>query len=132
MANMSPKAAEVAKLNEGIKPEAKPEVKQEAKPEVKQDASLPNHFFRDNLHLFYSKSNLFRMNGIDNRVEDSFHNKIDNFRKDEKSERNEIGRMIDLLKELFKRPDESYGGGLTLDQLKQKIRDKVRRINPRF
>lgn len=84
-------------------------------------------FFIENLHLMYNKPNLLKMN-TESSYEEAFQqkqNKITNTPSDE----NTIKTMIDKLKGLFSRQE---GGSISLETLKNKIRERVKKINPRL
>jgi len=91
-------------------------------------------FFIEHLHLMYSKTNLLKMStGSASSFEDAFiHKKNKEIRGNITSEELDIQIMIDKLKRLFSL-SLSYkeGGGMSLDKLKNKIREKVKQIKPR-
>ncbi len=92
-------------------------------------------FFMEYLHLMYNKPNLLRMNG--NEVSPypfamEYKERRLTMQKDEKAdptvEKKQIENMIYLLERMFRR---FQGGGVSLEQLKERIRDKVSMIQPR-
>ncbi len=84
-------------------------------------------FFIQNLHLMYNKPNLLKMN-TEASFEEAFQQKMNKLLNGTMtSEEIVIKNMIDKLKVLF----SWQNGGMTLDLLKNKIRDRVKHIKPR-
>lgn len=88
-------------------------------------------YFMEHLHLMFNKPNLLRMRGIDGQpFVDAYEFKTMNH---EMLDKKEIEVLIERLRQLFK----SFSGGtskyssITLEQLKDKIRKKVKEIIPR-
>ena len=86
-------------------------------------------FFIEHLHLMYNKPNLLKMSK-ESSFEEAFRQKK-NILTDNSitSEEFDIQIMLDKLKILF---EIKKGGGLSLESLKKKIRDKVSKIKPRL
>lgn len=96
--------------------------------------TINSMFFIENLHLMYSKTNLLKMSTASvSSFEDAFlHKKNNTIKGNVTSEALDIQMMIDKLKMLFSL-SLSYkeGGGISLDKLKNKIREKIQQIKPR-
>jgi hypothetical protein len=96
--------------------------------------------FMTNLHVMYSRTNLLKMNSEKllegSSFEISFLQKKENLKRSLKkdntktSEQIDIDDMIEKLKALFSFAQK--GGGMTLDTLKEKIRERISQINPRY
>lgn len=87
-------------------------------------------YFIDHLHLLYNKPNLIRMNGQEgSSFKDAFKHKSIRENLNEK----EIETIIERLRQMFQEcaGQEVYGGGRSLKQLKDFIREKVKKIEPR-
>jgi len=86
-------------------------------------------FFIEHLHLMYNKPNLLHMN-TESSFEEAFVEKKNKMTPGTVStvERT-IQSLIDKLKILFAR---QTGGGISLETLKHRIRDKISQIKPRL
>lgn len=103
-------------------------------------ASVDPMIFMTNLHVMYSRTNLLKMNSDKllegTSFETAFLQKKENLKRSLKkentktSEELEIEDMIEKLKALFSFAQK--GGGMTLDTLKEKIRERIYKINPRY
>ena len=97
---------------------------------------LSQLFFIEHLHLMYNKSNLLKINSENlmrgSSIEKAMIQKKNRETKGTKtSEDIEIEDMIYKLKEFFAVSLAQKGGGLSLDKLKDKIREKIYQIKPR-
>jgi hypothetical protein len=83
-----------------------------------------DHYFIENLHLMFNKPNLIRNKSINGHpLVIAFKNKV---KPNQEEEVQLVELMLDLLHGLFK---EMKGGGITLEQLKEMIREKVKHIH---
>ena len=119
---------------QAVKPEVKSEVKPDVNPEVKPETATPVYkqidalFFVDHLHLMFSKSALISM-ANEASFEEAFDQKQNQIKPNPSPGFTlEIESMIRKLKTLFTR---QTGGGMTLEKLKQKLREKIQKIKPR-
>jgi hypothetical protein len=109
-------------------------------PSTGDKASVDPMIFMTNLHVMYSRTNLLKMNSEKllegSTYETAFLQKKENLKRrlnieDAKtSEEIEIEEMIEKLKALFTFAQK--GGGMTLDTLKEKIRERISQITPRY
>lgn len=96
--------------------------------------TINSMFFIENLHLMYSKTNLLKMSTASvSSFEDAFlHKKNKEIKGTIASEELDIQIMIDKLKMLFSLSlSYKQGGGMSLNNLKNKIREKIHQIKPR-
>jgi len=92
-------------------------------------------FFIENLHLMYNKTNLLKMSSEKllrgSRIEKAFEQKKNRLVHGKSSDEIEIDIMIQKLKDFFSVSLAQKGGGLTLEKLKDKIRERIYQIKPR-
>ena len=93
-------------------------------------------YFIENLHLMFNRPNLLFKNRKDgNPMVDAFVLKNDEDKME--IEKKEIEFILNRLRQMFhsianiNREGSFYGGGASLIQLKNKIREKVKNIKPR-
>ena len=87
-------------------------------------------YFIEYLHLMINKPNLLRMNGNDGQsfVDSQNLKKIKQL-SPEKVNETEIETMIERMRQMFR---TFSGGSLTVEQIKQKIQERVKHIKPRY
>jgi hypothetical protein len=103
-------------------------------------AKVDPMIFMTNLHLMYTKTNLLKMNSDKmlegTSYETAFRQKKEMLKRNKgmedakTSEEIDIQDMIDKLEALFSFAQK--GGGMSLDKLKEKIRERIYQINPRY
>ena len=93
-------------------------------------------FFIENLHLMYNKTNLLKMSSEKllrgSPIEKAFEQKQNRLVHGTKSSDDiEIDMMIQKLKDFFSVSLAQKGGSLSLEKLKDKIRERIYQIKPR-
>jgi ribosome-binding ATPase YchF (GTP1/OBG family) len=87
-------------------------------------------YFMEHLHLMINKPNLVRMNGNDGQsFADSQSLKKIKQLTPEKVNDTEIETMIERMRQMFR---TFAGGSLTVEQIKQRIQERVKQIKPRY
>ncbi len=104
-------------------------MEQTEKEKIEEMKKTAYKHFTQNLHLFYNRPNLLRMDGFDGHpYTDAMTYKGWVGDVAEK----QIETILERLKEMFHRLSNTMeGGGMNLTQLKRKIRERVHRILPR-
>lgn len=92
-------------------------------------------FFIENLHLMYNKTNLLKMSSEKllrgSPIEKAFEQKKNRLDHGKSGDEIEIDMMIQKLKDFFSVALEQKGGSLSLEKLKDKIRERIYQIKPR-
>jgi hypothetical protein len=88
----------------------------------------PDYYFIENLHLLFNAPNLLKKNYDGHPFSDAMTYK--GWKGD--LEKKEIETILERLKVLFHTYSNTMeGGGMNLTKLKRKIRERIRRIQPR-
>lgn len=95
---------------------------------IKYNNYDPDYYFIENLHLLFNAPNLLKKNNDGHPFSDAMTHK--GWKGD--LEKKEIESILERLKVLFHTYSNTMeGGGMNLTKLKRKIRERIRRIQPR-